>query len=157
MRLGIFIGTFNPFHGGHLSVYNNASQLFDEVILGVAQNPEKHILDLNSHVKKVAKEANDARECVLREKEKIKVFGYLHVNDLETLLQTLYPLTDLEYWYVRGIRGGEDFDADLELFDYVSSGNVVYIPSSNDMRSLSSTDIRSGKKDEYNNKDSFTI
>lgn len=35
------VGSFNPFHTGHLDIAKIGMWLFDEIIVGVAQNPDK--------------------------------------------------------------------------------------------------------------------
>ena len=40
-KIGVYPGSFDPFTNGHLSIVRNASKLFDEVIISIAQNPDK--------------------------------------------------------------------------------------------------------------------
>lgn len=41
MTRALYPGTFDPFHRGHLDVVERAAGLFDEVLVGVLQNPDK--------------------------------------------------------------------------------------------------------------------
>ena len=41
MRIAVYPGSFDPVHLGHLDVIRRASQLFDRVIVAVAENVEK--------------------------------------------------------------------------------------------------------------------
>lgn len=41
IRVGLYAGSFNPFHLGHYDVFQQASKVFDKVIVAVGQNPEK--------------------------------------------------------------------------------------------------------------------
>jgi pantetheine-phosphate adenylyltransferase len=41
MRRALYPGSFDPFTNGHLDVTRRAAQLFDELIVAVAANPEK--------------------------------------------------------------------------------------------------------------------
>ena len=43
-RRAVYAGTFNPFHNGHRGVIKRAAGLFDELIIGVGENPEKENL-----------------------------------------------------------------------------------------------------------------
>jgi len=47
MRRAIYPGSFDPVTNGHLDVIQRASRLFDEVIVAVAYNDEKHPLFTN--------------------------------------------------------------------------------------------------------------
>ena len=40
-RIGVYAGSFDPFSLGHLEVVDSALKLFDEVIILIADNPEK--------------------------------------------------------------------------------------------------------------------
>lgn len=42
MKLGLFIGRFQPFHIGHLSDIKNALKEVDELVIGVGSSNEKH-------------------------------------------------------------------------------------------------------------------
>lgn len=39
--IGLYAGSFNPFTLGHLGITRQASELFDEVVILIAQNPQK--------------------------------------------------------------------------------------------------------------------
>lgn len=41
MKVGLYPGSFNPFHIGHKDILNKALKIFDRVILLKCQNPEK--------------------------------------------------------------------------------------------------------------------
>ena len=40
-RRAVYTGVFDPIHLGHLDIIQRASQIFDELIVGVGVNPEK--------------------------------------------------------------------------------------------------------------------
>lgn len=42
MNAAIYAGSFDPFTNGHLSVLLQAAQIFDKVVLVIADNPEKY-------------------------------------------------------------------------------------------------------------------
>lgn len=41
INIGLYAGSFNPFHVGHLDILKKAEKVFDKVIIGFAQNPDK--------------------------------------------------------------------------------------------------------------------
>lgn len=41
MKIGIYAGTFNPWHKGHSDILNKALQVFDKVIVAIGENKTK--------------------------------------------------------------------------------------------------------------------
>jgi pantetheine-phosphate adenylyltransferase len=41
MRIGIYPGTFDPIHNGHIDIIRRAAKLVDRLVIGVAINPGK--------------------------------------------------------------------------------------------------------------------
>jgi pantetheine-phosphate adenylyltransferase len=41
-KIGVYAGSFNPFHKGHYNILNKAEQIFDKVIIARGINPEKN-------------------------------------------------------------------------------------------------------------------
>lgn len=48
-RVGVFAGSFSPFHNGHLDIYNQACAMFDKVVIAIGQNPDKPAPRSNAH------------------------------------------------------------------------------------------------------------
>lgn len=44
MRIAIYPGSFDPITNGHLDIATRASKLFDKLVIGVYENPDKPIL-----------------------------------------------------------------------------------------------------------------
>ena len=40
-RIGVYAGSFNPFHVGHADILHQAFEVFDEVMIAIGRNPEK--------------------------------------------------------------------------------------------------------------------
>lgn len=41
MKVGVYAGSFNPFHKGHYNILQKAEKIFDKVIIARGYNPEK--------------------------------------------------------------------------------------------------------------------
>lgn len=41
MKIGLYVGSFNPFHKGHYNILLKAEKIFDKVIIARGTNPEK--------------------------------------------------------------------------------------------------------------------
>ena len=42
MKIGVYAGSFNPFHKGHYNILCKAEKIFDKVIIARGINPEKN-------------------------------------------------------------------------------------------------------------------
>lgn len=40
-RVGVMVGTFCPFHNGHMQIYEQACEMFDKVVVVAGRNPDK--------------------------------------------------------------------------------------------------------------------
>lgn len=97
MRKAIYPGTFDPMTNGHLDLVDRASQLFDEVIIGVSESPNKNTLF--SHLERVEM-ASELTASI----GNVKVAGFddLLVDFLDSqncmvVLRGLRALTDFEF------------------------------------------------------------
>ena len=94
-RLGIYAGSFNPFHIGHLDVVNQAKAVFDRVLVARGVNPEKEGIDLFPLPEKFLHQ-----EGLL-----VKTFDGLLVELIKS-----WEKIDFDVTLVRGLRSGADLD-----------------------------------------------
>ncbi len=45
-RIGVYAGSFNPWHSGHANILHQSLRVFDEVIIAIGKNTEKESNDL---------------------------------------------------------------------------------------------------------------
>ena len=130
-KLGIYAGTFNPYHIGHEDVYQQACKVFDEVIIAQGINTAKkkgnNFIGKPSFTKMV------------------KERGVLHYNHL---LSSLFdPNPDIEKFLIRGLR--TSFDVGYEdnlrntLLDFNPDIKVIYFFCHKEHEHVSSSMIRS--------------
>ena len=93
----IYPGTFDPVTNGHTDLIQRASQLFNEVIVGVAASPSKKpLFDLNKRVALI--------EEVTKHLPNVKVVGFSGLlvdfaksNQANVLIRGLRAVSDFEY------------------------------------------------------------
>jgi len=101
MRRAIYPGSFDPVTNGHLDVIQRASRLFDEVIVAVAYNDEKHPLF-----------TNEERLHLLE--QTVGTVGNVKVVKFEGLLVD-FARKEGAIAIVRGLRAISDFEFEFQM------------------------------------------
>jgi len=129
-KIGIYAGTFNPFHVGHLDIAQQAQRLFDEVHIVRATNPNKTTYKVD-----MPKSRLEARGFMVYEHDGLitELFdkGYHHVGQTRTL--------------IRGLRNGYDLQSESDYMRMVRDAypvNFVHFVSRSELSHLSSTGVR---------------
>ncbi len=125
-RVGIYAGTFNPFHIGHLSILEKAELIFDKVILALGINPQKKHLE--------------------RDRQLDRILPFHEVVTFDTLIVDLIGQESryANVTLVRGLRNGYDLDYEMNQLSYMQDmrpGGVqtVYIPCDKRLEHVSSS------------------
>lgn len=102
-KKAFYAGSFDPFTNGHLYVVTQAAKVFDQVIIGIGENPEKE-RNFSAEVMKTA------IEKVLMRKNfanvKVIIYKGLTVRAAEK---------ESADFLVRGLRNGVDYDFEENL------------------------------------------
>jgi len=100
-RIALYPGTFDPITNGHFDVIKRALNLFDEVIIAVAESKDKKpMFSLDNRINMIQKSIQNF--------EKVSVVGF---NNLTVDLAKMYSATIL----IRGLRAVSDFEYELQL------------------------------------------
>ena len=101
MRKAIYPGTFDPITNGHLDLIKRALGLFDELIVAIAENPDKKpLFSKKERLKMVEASVGNLR------KVKVLLFSGL-LADLTKKLKAVA--------IVRGVRAVTDFEYEFQL------------------------------------------
>lgn len=105
MRRAIYPGSFDPVTNGHLDIIERGCKLFDEIIIAILVNPDKHpffsIEDRRSMLEEVL-ETIERGTCTIR------------VDHFQGLL-VHYALAQQAHAIVRGIRAISDYEYELQM------------------------------------------
>lgn len=98
----LYSGSFDPITKGHMNIIDQASSLFDEVIVGVLNNPSKNnsFFTLDERVELIKK--------IYIDNPKIKVIA----SDLSTVDLALNNNCNV---IIRGLRSITDFEYEIQL------------------------------------------
>ena len=100
----LYPGTFDPFHNGHLDISRRALALFDELIIGVYDLPNKKLLF--PHEQRIAL----VEECMADDFKsgRLRVVGY-------SGLTVEFARKSGTKAMIRGLRNSVDFDYELQM------------------------------------------
>lgn len=140
-RIGIYAGTFDPFHIGHLSILEKAELMFDKVIVAVGINPHKHV------------PIDDNRLAETLPFHEVEYFDTLMVD----LVERESAMCDVTL--VRGLRNGYDLDYEMNQLCFMqemhAGTNAVYIPCDKNLEHISSSALKGLKIFNVNGRDNM--
>jgi pantetheine-phosphate adenylyltransferase len=133
INIGIYPGSFNPFHIGHLAILKKAEQIFDKVIIAVGYNPTK----------------KDTTEKVLHNLQNLQCTKYHEIIKIDKMLTDFIrdnQSDDCNITIVKGLRSGTDLENEISQLRYMNdmlpNVKIVYIPCKNGYQHISSSAIR---------------
>lgn len=141
-NIGVYAGSFNPFHSGHSDIANKAKRIFDEVWIVKAINPNKPI-----HKYRVGeyKLPHCVKAC----------FRVIETKDLITDLIKEHSSSLKRFTLIRGLRNEKDFAYEENLCaayrELMPTVNIVHIFSDPKYNHISSSLLREyGHLPEFN-------
>ncbi len=136
-KIGLFPGSFNPFHKGHYNVLQKAEQLFDKVIIAFGKNPDKK--NKNFNVPSTIKN------------RQVEYFDELLTDLIKTLNQDLV--------IIRGLRNTKDFLYEQKQYRYnqdlMPNIKVINVFCDKEFEHISSSGIRTLEK--YNKHQNYLL
>jgi pantetheine-phosphate adenylyltransferase len=131
-RIAIFPGTFDPITNGHIDVIRRGAVLFDELVVGVGDNPEKSValIDQNDRMQIISSVISDIPNVI------VKAFSGLTVDFARDMGACVI---------LRGIRDQTDFHFESRAAltnKQVAGIETVFIMTSGEYAFISSTLIR---------------
>ena len=129
--IGIYAGSFNPFHLGHFDILAKAEKLFDKVVVAVGTNPTKADESPENRTMQI-------KSCIpYRE---VRPFSNLLIELVQEIRTYANPVV------VRGLRDGFDLQFELNQArfheDLLPGIEIVYLPCGREFQHISSSAIR---------------
>ena len=118
MEIGFYAGSFDPFTNGHLHVIEKSVKIFDKVIIGIGDNPDKKRRFDKSLMKDLIEEV-----LVNRKLTNVEVICY------ENMTVDAAKSNNATF-LVRGVRNGIDYDCEenmASINEEVAGIDTIYI------------------------------
>ena len=126
--IGVFCGSFNPFHKGHYNILQKAERIFDKVIIAFGKNPDK-----------------TQRTWAIPDSIRNRQLG-----EYSGLLTDYIASIGHEVIVIRGLRNSTDFDYEQNQYRYIQELmpeiNIVNIFCDKEFEHISSSGIRTLEK-----------
>lgn len=130
MTIGIYPGSFNPFHQGHYNVMLKAEKIFDKVIIARGVNLEKPPSEW-----KMPKQVSNRAEVIL--------YGGLLTDCVEDVI---HQYKDAKVTVIRGLRNSVDLQYEMNQYRYfqdlMPAIQMVSIFCDKEFEHISSSGIR---------------
>lgn len=130
--VALFPGSFDPFTKGHLDILKRALTIFDEVVVAVGVNQDKHGFYSTDEKKEIIAQATRGMEGV-------------HIINYDGLTVDACRSLGIHH-IVRGVRNMTDFDAEQSTADanrrLASDIETIIIPTAQEFSHISSSIVR---------------
>lgn len=134
-NIGVYAGSFDPFHLGHLNILEKAEKIFDKVVIAVATDPSK-----------------GSEEIANRKSRLDRQLPYRQIDIVDGFLTDYIRLFEgsANITLIRGLRNGYDLSYEMNLLRYMEDQynglRVVWIPCDRNYEYISSRDLRALRK-----------
>lgn len=136
-NIGVFAGSFNPFHKGHYNVLQKAEKLFDKVIIAFGRNPEK------------PERTWDIPKTIVNRQQ----------TEYNGLVTDYVDSLGYDVTVVRGLRNSTDFQYEQNQYRYIQELKpdikIVNVFCDKEFEHISSSGIRTLEK--YNKHQSYLL
>ena len=126
IRKALYAGSFDPFTNGHLSIVRKAAELFDEVIIGIANNSNKNRYTDIYNMKNALR--NKIEDLSLYNVNVViidnLIADYCNKHDIKYLIRGLRNTSD--YLYEENIaKINKEINFDLETIYFRADNDVI--------------------------------
>ena len=129
MRRGIYPGSFDPITNGHLDILKRSLNLFDEIILLLAVNPNKKSIFTVEERLSIMKEATKDLKGVKVDFTSGLVVDYAKAHEAKHVIRGLRAVTDFEYEFQ--LAAANHFaNPEVEMVFLMAGSQTSFISSS---------------------------
>jgi len=129
MTVAVYPGTFDPVTNGHMDIVKRASALFDELIVGVYENPDKQpLFSLEQRIELVEKAITGLPNVHVRPFKGLTV-DFVHQVEGKVMIRGLRVNSDFEREFEIALMN-KNLASDIELVCLMTSSQYQFLSSS---------------------------
>lgn len=129
MKKAVYPGSFDPITNGHLDIARRAAKVFDEVIILIADNPNKSSkFSIEERKSMIEQAVKDLKNVSVDYTNGLTV-RYAKEHGVQTLVRGLRAVTDFEYEFKLN-ASNEFIDASIDTVFFMSTKDNDFISSS---------------------------
>lgn len=129
MKIAVYPGSFDPITNGHIDVLNRALNVFDKVILLIADNSSKKSRFSISERLEMTKEAVKNIKGVEVDSTQGLTVEYAKKHNAKFLIRGLRAVTDFEYEFQLSATNAY-IDSSIDVVFFMSHNETTFISSS---------------------------
>lgn len=126
----LYTGSFDPMTNGHLDIITRSAKMFDELVVGVVVNPNKHPLFTEQERVNMIKEVTSDLDNVSVESFEGLLADYVNSNGFDAVVRGLRATTDFEYEIQMAQMNERLFNKGTESVFLMTSPRFSFISSS---------------------------
>lgn len=128
MRVALYPGSFDPFTNGHLSIVQRGLRIFDQLVVGIATNPNKKssLFSVDERKALITEACNDPRVSV--EHFEGLLVSYAQKRGVHVILRGLRAVSDFEYEFQMA-NMNRTLDSGIETVFMMTGEDYFYVSS----------------------------
>ncbi len=128
-RAAVYTGTFDPVHHGHLDVISRCSRLFDRLIVGVGNNPDKKTYFTIDERVELLREVTAKYANIEVVKFEALAVQFVRQMGARIMVRGLRTLSDMEYEFTMSLMNAS-LDAEIETVFLMAREEFSHVSSS---------------------------
>jgi len=128
-RAAVYTGTFDPVHHGHLDVIARCSRLFDRLIVGVGNNPDKKTYFTIDERVELLREVTAGYGNIEVVKFEALAVQFVRKMGARIMVRGLRTLSDMEYEFTMSLMNAS-LDAEIETVFLMAREEFSHVSSS---------------------------
>jgi pantetheine-phosphate adenylyltransferase len=129
-KIAVYPGSFDPITLGHLDIIERAASVFDKVIVGVLENPDKKnsLFNAEERVELINKVVSDIKNVEVEFFNGLTI-NYLHKKNAHIIIRGLRAVSDFEY-ELQMASINSKLDPNIETLFMMTNSKYSYLSSS---------------------------